>query len=148
MPYIEHLGFGDRKDLETAIRFAIYRVSRSWVTPWNRSHHRHFKLPFAKALMARPLQNILIHSTWMSQEVSKWLVSGFEPQYTPFISRLKPIYKPFTNFLGHPSRRLDCPYVTIYFLGVNLFMYHPVYGGFPSMCAYREVFFDDSSPLC
>ena len=26
--------------------------------------------------------------TRMSQEVSKWLVGGLEPQYTPFISRL------------------------------------------------------------
>ena len=31
--------------------------------------------------------------TWMSQEeVSKWLVSGLEPKYIPFLSRLKPIY--------------------------------------------------------
>ena len=46
-------------------------------------------------------------STRMSQEVSKWLVKGLQPQYTPFISRLQPIYKPFTNFLGHPSSRMN-----------------------------------------
>ena len=28
------------------------------------------------------------YSTWMSQEVSKWLVSGLYPQYTPFIRGL------------------------------------------------------------
>ena len=39
----------------------------------------------------------------MSQEVSKRLISGLQPPYIPFISRLSPIYKPFTNFLGHPS---------------------------------------------
>ena len=30
---------------------------------------------------------------------SKWVIS----QYTPFISRLQPIYKPLTNFQGDPS---------------------------------------------
>ena len=38
----------------------------------------------------------LPQTTWMSQEVSKRLVSGWYPQYTPFISRL---YNPFTNHL-------------------------------------------------
>ncbi len=28
------------------------------------------------------------HTSWMSQEVSKWLVSGLYPQYTPFIRGL------------------------------------------------------------
>ena len=27
-----------------------------------------------------------------------------KPQYTPFINSLQPIYEPFLNFLGHPSR--------------------------------------------
>ena len=31
-------------------------------------------------------------ATWMSQELSKWLVNGLYPQYTPFISRLQTIY--------------------------------------------------------
>ena len=49
----------------------------------------------------------------MSQEVSKWLVSGLWPQYTPFMSRLKPIYQPLIlsssdilvqeSFLPRPS---------------------------------------------
>ena len=41
----------------------------------------------------------------MSQEVSKWLVSGLQPPYTPFISMgNNPLIRsPFTNFLGHPS---------------------------------------------
>ena len=30
-------------------------------------------------------------------------VGYFTPRTTPFISRLYPIYQPFTNFLGHPS---------------------------------------------
>lgn len=33
---------------------------------------------------------------WMSKEVSKWIIS-------PILCRLAPIYKPSTNFLGHPS---------------------------------------------
>ena len=44
--------------------------------------------------------------TWMSQEVSKWLVNGLYPQYTPFISRLVITHlQPFTIFLGHPSSK-------------------------------------------
>ena len=35
------------------------------------------------------LEMFPIITTWMSQEVSKRLVRGLEPQYTPFISRLQ-----------------------------------------------------------
>ena len=35
----------------------------------------------------------------MSQEVSKWLVSGLEPQYTQFLSISVVGYNPFTNNL-------------------------------------------------
>ena len=38
-----------------------------------------------------PFVDVVDIYTWMCQEVSKWLVSGLQPQYTPFISRLKPI---------------------------------------------------------
>ena len=43
-------------------------------------------------------------TTWMCEEDSKWLVNGLYPQYNLFISRLYPIYQPFTNFLGHPRK--------------------------------------------
>ena len=49
--------------------------------------------------------------TWMSQEVSKWLVNGLQPTYKwGFFGVISytvvPTYEPFTNFLGQPSRTL------------------------------------------
>ena len=48
--------------------------------------------PFFGSQMKHPKRSRLEEPgtgvTWMSQEVSKWLVSGLQPQYTPFISRL------------------------------------------------------------
>ncbi len=41
--------------------------------------------------LLRPQRNMALEfrhfPTWMSQEVSKWLVSGLYPQSTPFITR-------------------------------------------------------------
>jgi len=44
------------------------------------------------ASMFSGLPQIVFRHAWMSQEISEWLLSGLQPQYTPFISRLYPIY--------------------------------------------------------
>ena len=48
--------------------------------------------------------------TWMSQEVSKWLVDGYNLLinwvYWGYKLTVVPTYKTFTNFLGHPRRAL------------------------------------------
>ena len=42
-------------------------------------------------------------NTWMSHEVSKWLVSGYNPSINRVYWGLQPTYQPFTNFRGHPN---------------------------------------------
>ena len=44
---------------------------------------------------------------------TKVRISGLYPQYKTFIGSLQPVYKQFTNFLGHPSARLH-PNMQVY----------------------------------
>ena len=49
-----------------------------------------------------------LNHAWMSQEVSLCSVNGLQPAYKWGILEVKPTYKPFTNFLGHPSGWFFC----------------------------------------
>ena len=73
------------------------RITPSWEIPWVLG-----KLSPINTVRVslEGIKQFATNLTWMSQGVSKRLVNGLQPQYTPFISRLYP----FINFLGHPSR--------------------------------------------